>query len=748
MDVTCFSPFDAVICPSCSAETNVKKDFGTYRLEQKFAIGGMSVIFAGWDKTLDRRVAIKVLNEEYCNDEVRIQSFENEARLTAQVSHPNVVKVYAVGRAYGRFYLVMELLKGRSFERIISKRGAIPENEVLDIALQVGAGLRAAKNAGMIHRDVKPGNILIDESGHVRLLDFGLALITQDGRAQAEEVWATPYYVPPEALERGIEDFRSDIYAFGASLYHALAGRPPFESTTNSNSLLRRAKQTIPRLCTVAPWISPTTGEVIDRMMAFNPEHRWSSYAQVLKALENAKKNVGNEAATPIHSRSRLKRRKQKSHLGLVFTLLLIGLCTGLALWKPWEKSNNSHSQSPPQNGGPNEEDVEFFNPGGDPTDLFFAVWDTARDLVRQRKYGEAAEAFLRLSREPSLTGMPQIWSSFEAGVSLSLDGHPARARQLYAIALSSLNRLGKQRTQQKKLRRYLEVLSKPPPPSGGDFPAKPKDTIDWMAVFSLALKQWEQGQWDLALPGFAKVRGAPLPDELGWFRIYQNIADAHLADGVILTGLKELGEPVSAEDADQQLASLSEVTKTLKTKGRAPFNVRARQDHLSRVLRQFKETNSTFPVATDWNGYQAALKRSARKLRFDDLRALLENPPSDTPPEALWAWRYLHQNALSFVRDLSALDNWSAHRKDGLVVNPVSGNLNGLRLSDGSLVPWNQFKATSLLEEHVDDDIHAIAFAWVSGLTAKAEEMAEELAKYDDDFRKDWRKVILGLNP
>ena len=242
MDVTSFRPFDAVICPTCSAETNVKRNFGSYRLDQRFAIGGMSVIFAGWDTTLDRRVAIKVLNEQFCNEDARIQAFENEARLTAQVSHPNVVKVYAVGRAHGRFYLVMELIEGKSWEQIISKRGALPEDEVLEIALQVGAGLRAAKSAGMIHRDVKPGNILVDEAGHARLLDFGLALITQDGRAQAEEVWATPYYVPPEALERGIEDFRSDIYAFGASLYHALAGRPPFESTSTSNALLRRAK--------------------------------------------------------------------------------------------------------------------------------------------------------------------------------------------------------------------------------------------------------------------------------------------------------------------------------------------------------------------------------------------------------------------------------------------------------------------------------------------------------------------------
>lgn len=119
LDVTSFSPFETVVCPSCSAEKKVKRIFGNYRLEKRFATGGMSVIFVGCDTTLNRKVAIKVLNEEYCNDEVRIQAFENEACLTAKVSHANVVKIFAVDRAHGRFYLVMELLDGRSFERLM-----------------------------------------------------------------------------------------------------------------------------------------------------------------------------------------------------------------------------------------------------------------------------------------------------------------------------------------------------------------------------------------------------------------------------------------------------------------------------------------------------------------------------------------------------------------------------------------------------------------------------------------------------
>ena len=746
MDVTDFGPFDTVICPSCSAETHVKRHFGTYRLDRRFAVGGMSVIFAGWDTTLNRQVAIKVLNEEFCNDEVRIQAFENEARLTAQVSHPNVVKVYAVGRAYGRFYLVMELIQGKSFEQIIAKRGAIPEDEVLAIALQVGAGLRAAKNAGMIHRDVKPGNILIDETGHARLLDFGLALITQDGRAQAEEVWATPYYVPPEALERGIEDFRSDIYAFGASLYHALAGRPPFESTSTSNALLRRAKQTIPRLGKVAPWVSAPTGEVIDRMMAFNPEERWASYAQVLKALENARKGVGEHTATPIHSRKRLNRRRQPSYFGLVFVFLLVALCTGLAFWKPWEKETPIMSETPPPP-PPRTVPGKLFNPGGPQNEELLPLWQKCRSLVRDGEYAEASKNFVRLSEEPTLAGMPQVWASFEAGVAASLDGEPKKARKLYTKSLKDVDRLSKQRSLQKNFREMVQPLSQVTLLSPDDFPESPERLLEWMGSFALALKQWEQGQWELALPTFAAVRGASLPDEFAWFRTYQEIADIYLADGVILTRLKNLPDPQNADEAGEQIDAIKKASSSLRTHGRAPYNLRARQDHLARVRRRFRNPPAP-PEIANWEKHQATLQRSSRNLRFDDLAALLESPPPDAPPEALWAWRYLHQKAIAFTRDLASQDDWSARRKDGRSVTPISGNRNGLRLADGTLVPWNQFTLRSLLRAHADKDSHAIAFAWLAGLTREAEEKAEELAASDDQFRQDWRRVILALNP
>ena len=185
MDVSHLAPFSNVECPVCRKHTRVKREFGPYTLLRRHAVGGMSVVFIAHDNTLDREVVVKILNEEYCSDERRIGAFEEEARITASFSHPHVVRVFTTGRAFGRFYIAMELVGGGHYEHHIRERGSIPEAELLPLAIQIADGLKAAQSAGLIHRDVKPGNILLDASGNAKIVDFGLALVTKGGKATA-----------------------------------------------------------------------------------------------------------------------------------------------------------------------------------------------------------------------------------------------------------------------------------------------------------------------------------------------------------------------------------------------------------------------------------------------------------------------------------------------------------------------------------------------------------------------------------
>ena len=326
MNVAAVAPFSNVECPTCGKHTRVKREFGPYTLVRRHAVGGMSMVFVAQDNTLDREVALKILSEEFSADERRITAFEEEARITASFSHPHVVRVLRTGKSFGRFYIAMEFVPGGHFEHQISERGRIPEVEMLPLAIEVAQGLKAAHSAGLIHRDVKPGNILLDAEGHAKLVDFGLALVTQGGKAQAAEIWATPYYVPPETIEGSPEDFRSDIYAFGATLYHALSGVPSCGEETMSTDILREAKKKVIPLGTADPSLSAGTCAVVERAMAYSPQDRFSSYDEMIQKLETALKRVRSGAAGISETSGHAARRRARTKQAEIFTLVAAGL--------------------------------------------------------------------------------------------------------------------------------------------------------------------------------------------------------------------------------------------------------------------------------------------------------------------------------------------------------------------------------------------------------------------------------------
>lgn len=751
--MTSFEPFSKVICPHCEVETRVKRKLGKYYLERRYAVGGMSVIYLAIDETLGREVAVKILNEQYSVDEVRVEAFEREAKLTAAVNHPNVVKIYTVGKAYDRYFLVMELIKGQSFEAMMTKRGALPEAEVLDIALEVAEGLRAANESGVLHRDVKPGNILLTPEGSAKLVDFGLALITHGGAAQAEEVWATPYYVPPEALDQGEEDFRSDLYAFGATLYHALSGKPPFESTTTSRAVLKRAKQTIPRLSKVAPWLGSATCEAIDRMMAFQPKHRWESYDDLVEALRRARVEAADSEGIPIHGEGRAARRAAKSRWMIPVVAAAVVAVLGAGLWKmkPWEREPEVVKK------------VEEPRPiESVPVDHAFdesrgttEAWAEARDLVFQGDYDKARGRFIEISEDGRLQEPSQSFALLEGAVSALLNGEPGKAREEARVIRKRLKGLSNESATTGKLIALSEVLATVAPPPEEALTEVPQGIVDWVGAMAVGLKLWEQGLFEEAIVFFEKVRGAEIESDFSWYPVYQSKVEDYLADAALLGAIQGWERPLSIEEAEEQMARLAVMEGELKTKGRAGRNLKSLRIYLMRVRKGLELRPGELP-GLGWSERTGRMDELCARLRFGDARILLNGAGESAPPKSVEGWNYFFDQAKLFYADLKLVLPLEVKTRAGGIfeVTELSGKV--LTGGDGKSLSWSEVDVASLLE--LQRSLHgeepsvaarerAIAFEWLVGMRAEAEAAAEKLAAEDQGFRAKWREVLIALS-
>lgn len=439
MDIAPLQPFTNVQCPNCGTQTRVKCELDQYIIQRRQGEGGMSLVFAARDNELGREVAIKILNESYSADQTRIEQFEQEARITAGISHPNVVRLYTVGQAFHRYYIAMELVSGSSMEGMMNKQGALPEEQIIPIMFQVTEGLNAAYQVGLIHRDIKPGNILIDSLGKPKIVDFGLALVTQGGSAIAEEIWATPYYVPPEALDGKAEDFRSDVYALCATMFHALAGQPPFTVQTKSTSELSEIKRSLPQLKSIAPWLSDSICAVIDKGISFEAEDRFSSYEEMLEAVQYAGDNIGVEGATlPRKGKKRADGFTgdfQESLKWLIPTLCGIGALGVGGFFVVNSAINNtrlikSTDQAPIEAVKP----VTTIKINHELRAKIHNGYKEAEKLVKEKKFSHASTRFLETMEitehpEPSAT-----LAGFHAITCASLAGNPREARRCTRI--------------------------------------------------------------------------------------------------------------------------------------------------------------------------------------------------------------------------------------------------------------------------------------------------------------------------
>ncbi len=284
--------FDAIVCPQCQAHLTVPARLGGFRLLALLGWGGMGAVYQAVDVALDRPVAIKVLLRSVGADPVFIETFQREAKAAAALNHPNIVQIYQFGREKGQPYIAMELLLGGHLDQMIAAGEPLDPARVLQMVVDVAEGLKAAGEVGLVHGDIKPENILLDANGTAKIVDFGLAAF-MDRDTRPEGVWGTPYYIAPEKVRGKSGDLRSDIYSLGATLFHALTLKPPFEGSTAAEVVKARLDHPAPLLRSMRSDAHPEIERVVQRMLEAEPARRYPNYASLLADLREVSAVIG-----------------------------------------------------------------------------------------------------------------------------------------------------------------------------------------------------------------------------------------------------------------------------------------------------------------------------------------------------------------------------------------------------------------------------------------------------------------------
>jgi len=261
-----------------------------YKLLKKLGSGAMASVFLARQMSLDRLVAVKVLPRRLSESADYVQRFIMEGKAAAKLNHPNIVQAIDVGEAGGYHYFVMEYVQGRTLHDDLSKGPVYSEAQALDVIIQIARALEHAHEQGLIHRDVKPKNIMLTEDGMAKLADMGLARAVSDveaAEAEAGRAFGTPYYISPEQIRGEVDiDFRADIYSLGATLYHLVTGRVPFEGPTPAAVMHKHLKEPLTPPDHINTNLSAGIGEVVEVMMAKPRNHRYASTSDLLLDLE------------------------------------------------------------------------------------------------------------------------------------------------------------------------------------------------------------------------------------------------------------------------------------------------------------------------------------------------------------------------------------------------------------------------------------------------------------------------------
>jgi|GEM_PF-178487 len=548
IDVSEQEPYAKIHCSSCGTWMRVRQSFANYEIQGILGEGGQGMVYRGVDKKLNRPVAIKLMKRQYSADPLFVKRFESEARVTAGLNHPNVVKVFSFGEDRGLLYLAMEMVDHGSLDALMSQIKKVPEDRVLEVGIQIAKGLQAGLEKGLIHRDIKPGNILFADAHTAKIVDFGLAVLVEKQHEEEGDVWATPYYVSPEKLDGKAEDFRSDMYSLAAALFHAIAGRPPFIAETNSMSELKKIKSKPTHLLSFAPHATTATAFVLDKALSVSPDDRFSTYEDFIHNLEYAQNELRKR---PKNAPSRrLVKVAEESNSGVWITLVVLGLviAAGLGYYFGHNQPKPVVQQPTPEATTPKTEDAE-------------TAFRKACEQLLKGKAKQAVASFRDLEKQ-KLNEPLKTWVTTHLGLAELMEGHVPPARAAFRVLGERLD--GAHDLDEataaffSKLATLAGSESQPTADEVKNFDQKSYESI---AFLVLGLKAWESGQYDQGAELLKTFKECNPAGDAAWVGDYRPLVNPYLREYVAFNAAKQ-----SLTGYEKNIAGAAETLKDLES--------------------------------------------------------------------------------------------------------------------------------------------------------------------------------------
>lgn len=552
IDVSNEEVFAKIHCAGCGTWMRVRQIFANFEIQGILGEGGQGTVYRATDLKLNRSVAMKVIRREFSKDENFKKRFESEAQITASLNHPHIVKVFSYGEDQGMMYLAMEMVSAGSLDSLMTDGAIVPEDRVLEVGEQIARGLKAGLEKGLIHRDIKPGNILFGNDGTAKIVDFGLAILVEKQHEEEGEMWATPYYVAPEKLDGTPEDFRCDLYSLAATMFHAISGRPPFITESNSMSELKKIKSRPVHLLSFAPGVGHATAFVIDKALSANPKDRYDSYDAFIQNLEFARAELRKGSGVA-------QRRLVLSGAGggswITFGAVAAVVVVGLYFWM-----NRGASDPKPV------AKVEDAGPKISPE----ARYAEARRNIMMGKRDLAAASFRELFADAKLGEPLHSWSAVHEALAEFLMGRPV-------IGQEALKKLGAQISpnalgMDDELTAFFTKVAK----HGSSAEATPaseiasykKDNTEALALLVIGLKNWEIGAHTEAVQWLKEYQSSTPSGPATWVGEYRKLVGNYLEDythfQAVADAIRKFEQaPEKAADALKQIPGVKSKLKS-----------------------------------------------------------------------------------------------------------------------------------------------------------------------------------------